>query len=401
MKWKPIPRAAAMLSLCLSLLCPGLALAAEPFSGIWEGTWEDLASHKGGEAAISVWPDGTVLGVIGNTIAKATGAITGTRDANGGVHLRYSYDNGQTVYRAEGTLAIAPDGHLKGETAFIDPRGVRFAMGAFDLANPNAANKPAAAQQPPAAAAPPAAAPAAANQGGGGGYTPLPNDQPSGTGAGRVAWVHEHPSGRGTPAACQGNWEASGPQSHQCADALFAQAEAERAAGDCVGAMTDYDNTRQAAQNAGLIMMFGLKEGDGRTFCANKLHPPKPTPGVSWGKPGVMPIGRYTCSSAAAVIAAGGAFSSAISRVGQFEGYIWIFDDHRYAAPDQPNDAGVYRMQGDTMIAIDGPYGPKRDKTEIAYFAKGLYGRPTIQVGFVDNGKVSTAVDCTHDGPPN
>ena len=388
MKWKPIPRAAAMLSLCLSLLCPGLALAAEPFSGIWEGTWEDLASHKGGEAAISVWPDGTVLGVIGNTIAKATGAITGTRDANGGVHLRYSYDNDQTVYRAEGTLAIAPDGHLKGETAFIDPRGVRFAMGAFDLANPNAANKP-------------AAVPAAANQGGGGGYTPLPNDQPSGTGAGRVAWVHEHPSGRGTPAACQGNWEASGPQSHHCADALFAQAEAERAAGDCVGAMTDYDNTRQAAQNAGLIMMFGLKEGDGRTFCANKLHPPKPTPGVSWGKPGVMPIGRYTCSSAAAVIAAGGAFSSAISRVGQFEGYIWIFDDHRYAAPDQPNDAGVYRMQGDTMIAIDGPYGPKRDKTEIAYFAKGLYGRPTIQVGFVDNGKVSTAVDCTHDGPPN
>ena len=121
---------------------------------------------------------------------------------------------------------------------------------------------------------------------------------------------------------------------------------------------------------------------------------------MSWGKPGVMPIGRYTCSSAAAVIAAGGAFSDAISAVGQFEGYVWIFDDHRYAAPDQTSDAGVYRMQGDTMVAIDGPYGPKRNRTAITYFAKGLYGRPTIQVGFVDNGKVSSAVDCTHDGPP-
>ncbi len=114
-----------------------------------------------------------------------------------------------------------------------------------------------------------------------------------------------------------------------------------------------------------------------------------------------MPIGRYTCYSAAAVIANGGAYGTTAIQLGQFGGYIWIFDDHRYAGASHENDGGTYRMNGNTIIALDGPYGPQRNRTQLTYVPKGSFGRPTIHLAFLDDqGKPIAGLGCTHDGPP-
>ena len=114
--------------------------------------------------------------------------------------------------------------------------------------------------------------------------------------------------------------------------------------------MTDYDNAKQAAQNSGQIIFMTMQQTNGRSACDAKLNPPKPQPGVSYGKQGVMPIGRYTCYTAPAVIANGGAYGVTKIAIGQWEGYVWIFDDHRYAAPYDAKDAGTYRMAATTGL---------------------------------------------------
>lgn len=232
-------------------------------------------------------------------------------------------------------------------------------------------------------------------------YRPLPNGEVAATGPGRHQWVLQHPTAAGTPSTCKPDWSGSGPLSNDCAKALFEQAQAERAAGNCVAALTDYDNAKQAAQNGGTIVIMSLQQQDGRTECSNKLNPPKPEEGAAYGAAGTMPVGRYTCYSAPAVIANGGAYGRTAVQIGQWQGYIWIFDDHRYAAPYSDKDAGTYRMQGNNIVAVDGPYGPKRNKTQLEYLPHGVYGRPTIHLAFLDdNGKPIAGTACTHDGPP-
>jgi hypothetical protein len=238
---------------------------------------------------------------------------------------------------------------------------------------------------------------AAGTAGAGGTYTPLPNGTCSATDEQRMAWVLAHPSPMGTPAVCQMDWHTSGRLADTCSQALLQQAETSRKAGSCTAAMTDYDNARQASCTAGQLIMMNLKQGDGRTACENKLNPPKPDPDAHYGRAGVMPVGRYTCYSAPAVIANGGAYGLTKVQLGQWGGYIWVFDDHRYAGADIKN-TGTYTMQGDTMVAETGPY--KRIATKLTYAAHGVYQRPTIFLSYIDDGKVSASMGCTHDGPP-
>ncbi len=214
----------------------------------------------------------------------------------------------------------------------------------------------------------------------------------------RLCQVQQHPSRSGVPSACDTNWAKSGPLSQKCADALWLQAESERKGGDCVNALTDYDNARQAAQNAGSIVLEGARDTNPRSECENKVHPPAPDPRFS-GKAGVAPVGRYTCYSAPAVIANGGAYGKTIVQIGQWQGYAYIFNDHTYAGNGDGKDTGTYHMQGNNLIAESGPY--KRNNVAATYMAQGVYKRPTLYLQFLDdNGKPIIGLGCTWDGPP-
>lgn len=191
----------------------------------------------------------------------------------------------------------------------------------------------------------------------------------------------------------------SGPLSQKCADALLAQAESERKGGDCSNAMVNYDNAKQAAQNAGTIVMMSLKQGDGRTECENKLHPQKAATAVAYGKGGAVPVGRYTCYSAPAVIANGGAYGRTVVQVGSFQGYAYILSSNLYAGNGDGRDTGHYRMSGTKLIALDGPY--KRNNVAAEYMADGVYHRPTLRLAFLDEkGKPLVGLGCTWDGAP-
>ena len=200
--------------------------------------------------------------------------------------------------------------------------------------------------------------------------------------------------------ACRLVVQPTGPRAadsrRPCADALWAQAESERNSGDCVSALTDYDNAKQAAQNAGTIISESVRQGTPRTECENKLHPPKPDP--RYGKSGAVPVGRYTCYSAPAVIANGGAYGVTAVQIGQFQGYAYIFNDHTYAGNGDGSDKGAYHMQGMKLIADNGPY--KRTNVAATYNPQGVYKRPTLFLSFLDdNGKPLVGLGCTWDGP--
>lgn len=129
-----------------------------------------------------------------------------------------------------------------------------------------------------------------------------------------------------------------------------------------------------------------------------QFNPAKPESGPHYGNPGAMPVGRYTCYTAPAVIANGGAYGKTAVALGQFGGYMWIFDASRYAGADI-NNTGTYIMQGNSIIAQTGPYKGKDNK--LTWAAQGEYGRPTIYLAYLDdNGNPIGGLGCTYDGPP-
>jgi hypothetical protein len=82
--------------------------------------------------------------------------------------------------------------------------------------------------------------------------------------------------------------------------------------------------------------------------------------------------------------------------LGQRTGDVWIYSAQRYAIASS-DYTGTYSMQGDRIVASDGPF---RKNDLFAYYqADGLYHRKTIVMGYSD-GKGGTVGNgaCTYDG---
>jgi hypothetical protein len=60
---------------------------------------------------------------------------------------------------------------------------------------------------------------------------------------------------------------------------------------------------------------------------------------------------------------------------------MWIFDAHHYANQND-KDRGTYDLVGDEIVARDGPF--VRVNAEAHFIPHGLYGKPTIHVGWRD-----------------
>ena len=65
----------------------------------------------------------------------------------------------------------------------------------------------------------------------------------------------------------------------------------------------------------------------------------------------------------------------------QFEGYLWIYDDHTYANM-KPDDKGTYTLHGNQIVAHSGPW--VRVDADLHYKPNGVYHRPTIFFGYKD-----------------
>ena len=113
------------------------------------------------------------------------------------------------------------------------------------------------------------------------------------------------------------------------------------------------------------------------------------------GPGGTPPVGHYSCSSSPIVVTAPGAYGTNITRLGQWQGDIWILDAHRYAGPYHSNDIGSYRMNGNTMVALNGSYAPPRNRTQLTYVAPAGGHPAVIQIVFVEaDNKPSTGTTC-------
>ncbi len=139
------------------------------------------------------------------------------------------------------------------------------------------------------------------------------------------------------------------------------------------------------AGNAGSVMQQNLAPGAS----------PAASRGTSAGTSadGAMsdapPHGQYKCYSGPyATFLAGAQVGSVAFTPGAFQGYLWIFDAHHYANVKE-DDRGTYDMRGDKLVAQNGPW--QRNNMIVRYAAKGLYGRPTVVIGFADTPGLTAA----------
>lgn len=109
------------------------ALAQSPFAGTWRGTWTDRTTHQSGPVGFVIRPDGTIDGLVGNPGAPKPGPIAGMITPDGVANLAYTYDAGDTFFRAEGRLARGSN-QLSGTLDFFTAQGARIGQGVFALA---------------------------------------------------------------------------------------------------------------------------------------------------------------------------------------------------------------------------------------------------------------------------
>lgn len=107
------------------------------------------------------------------------------------------------------------------------------------------------------------------------------------------------------------------------------------------------------------------------------------------------PVGHYGCYTAPVMTAVGPGYGGSIFRNRQREGDLWINSDRDYAGPNDKADMGTYVMDGRTLVAKTGAFGPPGPRTRVTYTpARGSNPASLYIVYFDNTDKPTRGTEC-------